>query len=356
MLYRIYNKITIIISDLIYLINLMIKVKNCREKKLFLIGTPEYHNIGDIAIMLGEINFLEYFFNRYALFEITMEIYNRNKKFIRCIIEEYDIILITGGGFLGNVWTEGNDMVIDILKYFKKNKVIILPSTIFYTNDDDGNKAFEKDRDSYQKHENLLIILREAISYENLKNNINLTGTSKQIIAPDMALYLNYPNGKISRDGVLLCFRNDKEKKITDVEYETIIRVLKEAGYNNFIHTDTAYQKRVKRKERELLLNKKVNEFIRSELVITDRLHGIIVCVITQTPCIAITSVSHKLLGVYEWFKDIPFIQFVKSYDKLQECIIKATLNKDYPYKILEFQSEFKKLADEIECFIERRI
>ena len=41
MLYRIYNKITIIISDLIYLINLMIKVKNCREKKLFLIGTHE---------------------------------------------------------------------------------------------------------------------------------------------------------------------------------------------------------------------------------------------------------------------------------------------------------------------------
>ena len=44
----------------------------------------------------------------------------------------------------------------------------------------------------------------------------------------------------------------------------------------------------------------KFKDFQKSELVITDRLHGMIFCYITKTPCIVMPNNNHKILMTYE--------------------------------------------------------
>ena len=51
--------------------------------------------------------------------------------------------------------------------------------------------------------------------------------------------------------------------------------------------------------------------------MITDRLHGMIFAAITQTPCIVLDSLSHKLRGCYEWLKDLDYILFADSVDEI---------------------------------------
>ena len=48
------------------------------------------------------------------------------------------------------------------------------------------------------------------------------------------------------------------------------------------------------KENREQLLKQKIEEFQSAELVITDRLHGMIFSVITGTPCIAFDNLMRK--------------------------------------------------------------
>ena len=56
-----------------------------------------------------------------------------------------------------------------------------------------------------------------------------------------------------------------------------------------------------------------MEQFAHAELVITDRLHGMIFCAITGTPCIVINSKSPKVAGCYEWIKNLDYIRFAEN-------------------------------------------
>jgi pyruvyl transferase EpsI len=62
--------------------------------------------------------------------------------------------------------------------------------------------------------------------------------------------------------------------------------------------------------QREKELNRIWGAFRESKLVITDRLHGMIFCAITNTPCIAINNNNGKVKDVYfSWLKDLNYIR-----------------------------------------------
>ena len=64
-------------------------------------------------------------------------------------------------------------------------------------------------------------------------------------------------------------------------------------------------------RRREFFLNKKLDEFAKAEIVITDRLHGMIFATITGTPCIAFDNLSNKVSGVYEWIMDQSYVKCI---------------------------------------------
>lgn len=61
-------------------------------------------------------------------------------------------------------------------------------------------------------------------------------------------------------------------------------------------------------------LEKQFETFRRAELVITDRLHGMIFAAITGTPCAVFFSMSHKVKGIYDWcLSGVEYIQHVEN-------------------------------------------
>jgi len=345
--YRILNRINLLISDMLLILNLFMKTKFHKGKKLFLVATPEYHNIGDIAIMEGAKKFLGKHFSQFPCYEITLEVFSRNKVLIKLIIKQKDSIFITGGGFLGDMWTESNDLVMHILNDYKKNSIIILSQTMFYTNDDKEND-FKKDKVIYENHNNCLLFVREKKSLKFVYENINFIGNSKCLLAPDMALCLDEEKIKKEREGVLLCLRNDKERKITPTDYNLILDQIKNCGFNKYFNTDTAYPKRVKRRDRIALLDNKVSEFLKSELVVTDRLHGMIIAAITKTPCVTIVSASPKILGVYKWIDHLSYIKVITNCNNLKNIIHNIKQDNNIFYKEDDLKNEFNNMSIEI--------
>ena len=83
------------------------------------------------------------------------------------------------------------------------------------------------------------------------------------------------------------------------------------------------------------------NKFRNSKLVITDRLHGMVFSAITKTPCIVTKSLDHKVIGTYEWIKNLNYIKLVEdlSFENINPLIRELMtlknfdeidLNKDY--------------------------
>ena len=75
-------------------------------------------------------------------------------------------------------------------------------------------------------------------------------------------------------------------------------------------------------KNREAEVERKLDEFRQSRLVITDRLHGMVFAAITGTPCIAFNNSSGKVEGVWRvWLRHLPYIKFVESADTASDSI-----------------------------------
>ena len=63
--------------------------------------------------------------------------------------------------------------------------------------------------------------------------------------------------------------------------------------------------KKVEIDERKKIVEDKMKEYASYELVITDRLHTMIFCYITKTPCLFLDNLNGKVLRVYnDWIKD----------------------------------------------------
>ena len=109
-------------------------------------------------------------------------------------------------------------------------------------------------------------------------------------------------------------------------------------------------------KTRNLIVNrkkeiqKKVDEFAAHELVITDRLHAMVFCAISRTPCLVLVSKSYKVQGVYEWLKECDYIKLINGTENIEnEIKDMISLKRD----ILEFNNStldayYEKLEEKI--------
>ena len=86
----------------------------------------------------------------------------------------------------------------------------------------------------------------------------------------------------------------------------------------------------------------------KSKLLITDRLHGMIFAVITNTPCIAFANKSGKVKGVYNWIsKDNDYVKFANSVEQFKQILEDLDLTKKYYYKNEELKKELLKIIGE---------
>jgi len=278
-----------------------------KRKIVFIVATPEHGNLGDQAIVYAERCFFEKL--KYEIIEIGNNNYLRSRDWIQGKISTNDVLVIDGGGNLGTLWPAEDDKICDIIDRFPENKIIVFPQTCYYDDCNEGKLRLERNQKIYTKSKNLTIMLRDRASYEFAIQNFK---TCKFIFAPDIVLSLPGIHLPKLREGVLLCFRKDKEQVFDSQIQDSIKLYLNKSGIS-FSDTSTVIRKGVNYLNRNLELRKKWNEFAASKLVITDRLHAMIFAAITGTPCLAIDNKSKKVGGTYDWIQDLKYIKYLEN-------------------------------------------
>lgn len=317
-----------------------------KGKKILLLLTPEYGNLGDHLIAVAATNFFREKLPEYKICEIPLDdITYSSEEILKKFSSDFDFVAITGGGFLGNLYLRVEVFFRMILKTFSSNKVVVLPQTIFFENNADGKREQKISAEEYKKHKNLSVFIRDS-SFEFVKNNMLLSSQNVRNV-PDIALFVNYSSLNEKRDGVLFCLRNDKEKSIDNEKVKTLLEIINRENLP-IRYTDTVVNHMILKENRENAVFEKAKEFSSAKLVITDRLHGMIFAVVTGTPCIALDNTTGKIKGVYNlWLKSVPYIIFVENIETITPELIKKLyeLPKQIysPEQFMDYWNEIKK-------------
>ncbi len=237
---------------------------------------------------------------------VPLSYYRKLKK----IISDEDILTIVGGGNTGDLYAGMEYRRGLLMKMFPNNKMILFPQTFTYS--DGINSTKNKSIKIFNKKKNLHILTREVNSYQV---GMELFPKAKVQLAPDVVLLGENLFKKhrrpeaYDRKGILFCLRGDQEK----VENSEVSRQLHRLILENKYEISTSDNVTSYNGEGYEFLKEKLAEQIKTsseqQLVITDRLHGMIFCYMTDTPCLFLDNSNKKVSGVFEWLRDCSFIR-----------------------------------------------
>lgn len=245
---------------------------------------------------------------------------------------------------MGDVYVIEEGVRRSIAEVFPKNKIIVFPQTIHFSKTKRGRDEMKKTVKSYDGHKNLTLIARESVSYDIMRKDFV---NNKVLLTPDIVLSMDYKK-RYSRKGALMCIRSDVEGKLTALEKEKLNSWLGDR-FQDVRYTDTVtYNRFYFLSPRRFIVAFKLRQFAHAEFVVTDRLHGMVFAAITGTPCIVFSNFNHKVKGVYEWVKDLGYIQYCESTKDLEKIDIEKLMDDAKIYDPGTFDKYWDLIRSEI--------
>lgn len=271
---------------------------------------PNYSNVGDSAIWLGEIKALQSFFGR-PPFQICECLH---QSMTLPALEQDVQIILSGGGNFGDLWKPFQLFRERVVAHYSLNRIVLMPQTIHFSRVSNLNRC----RRIFLSHSNLCIMARDIPSFEIAQTLHN----GQTELVPDMAFAL----GKISPPckpsvQILALLRSDKEMmkrekqvfpsempvldwlvepKLIEgrllVHLEKFERLIGLTAHKPLSFFRTFLFNRMAR----VRLRRGCAILARGKVVITDRLHGHILCVMMNIPHVVLDNSYGKIASFRE--------------------------------------------------------
>ena len=132
----------------------------------------------------------------------------------------------------------------------------------------------------------------------------------------------------------MFLIRRDIEKSLKEEDFNKIKDIVEKE--HKVIVSDTVVDKKVNEINRNCELKRIFKKIKKAKLVVTDRLHGMVFCAITNTPCLVLSNYNHKVKGTYEWIKHLDYIKFIEKIDNV----------KKYKNEVLTSNSRYEPLTE----------
>lgn len=344
---KLINKIKAKLQYNIYHAQLITKLLINNHPTAYVFGAPLQRNMGDQAQTFCISNWIKKNYKNYKVRIIVIPHTTNNIiNLIHRNIKKDDKIFFHSGYHITDIYNV-LDLYTKCIKTFKDHKIICFPQTI---NFEDENKLI-KTAKTYSSHNDLTLMCRDEKSFKIAKKYFN---TKHILLYPDIVTSLigKYQfNNK--RDGVLFCIRNDVESFYSK---EQIISLIKKFSCRTKV-TDTTItiSPYYIVKHRLEIIEQILNYYSTFKVIITDRYHGTIFSLISNTPVIVISSTDHKLSSGVKWFPENIFGKYINFANNLDEAynIAQNYLNVEIDYKLLppyfenNYYSKLKDLIDE---------
>ena len=312
--------------------------------KAFVIGTPSHANIGDSAIAIAEIRFLQNALQRkMPVKEITVREIQKFNKLLQNPQSAKNHYFWHGGGNMGDQWYNEEMIRQRFIMGYRDCRFVIFPQTIFYSDTESGQSK-KNDSKAIYNHPDITIVAREKTSFEIMKK---VYPEAQHLLTPDIVLSSTMEDyGVINRkrEGVLFISRSDPEKAVDEGVWEKIADSVESLG-RKVIFSDMISDVPLTKENRMECVRRKMQDICDAELVITDRLHGMVFAALTGTPCIVFSNYSHKVKGTYDWISYLPYICYVESFEEAKRAIPSLLSLQESKYEKKPLQLYFDELS-----------
>ncbi len=281
------------------------------EKKVALLDFPNHSNVGDSAIYLGERTYL----NRIGINVCySCEHVTYSKKYLAERIGD-GLILLHGGGNLGDLWPEYQLFRELVIKDFPDNPIIQLPQTIHFRHQNSILRA----RNIMRAHNNFFLFVRDKRSLDFAENELKVPAA----LCPDLAFALGpLKRPKNPAHDILWLARTDQESAGTTLPRNFSPKNVK----TDWLYEKETFYLRVNRKLSKVLANyhgslisqrqsllsgsykrlalmrliRGCNILSTGRVVIVDRLHAHILCLLLGIPHYIVDNSYGKLKSFYD--------------------------------------------------------
>ncbi len=294
------------------------------RRHVFVALAADYGNLGDLAITSAQVKFLAQTYSDAIIECIPISSSFSAIKVLRRRIRPEDVITLVGGGNTGDMYDDIQYLRELFIRNFHGNQIISFPQTIEFSRSLYGRWARRRARRVYGQHPNLSVMARDTKSFECAKA---LFGGNRVVLAPDVVLSLDETEPVHERQGVLMVLRTDREQNLGS---EDLVRLRTHFGKSGQVSERDTHVGDVRLDARGAALELEAfwAACRESELIVTDRLHGMIFSVITGTPCIAFDSRTGKVGNFYrDWLINHPGVTLADSLGAI------ATLTTPSPHR-----------------------
>lgn len=283
-----------------------------------LYGLPYYDNIGDTLIWNGTLELLKHSGHK-CLATCGWNSYPCRK------LNPDTTILISGGGYFGDVWRKAWQNVLDGISPNKDNPIIILPCSIFYENEE----LRDRDAEYLAQFKKLKIFVRDEASLKIARTYFK----NHSELVPDMAFgmskkFIKRWANRIYEKKALLFQRTDKERTELPAgipndcevhDWEAMERPMRGDRYLmriygwchrlSIINTSLPDKTRtwlLKNIRRKMLTASGVRQLSRYETIYSTRLHATILAMLLGRTVYFIDNSYGKIGSYYRtWLSDV---------------------------------------------------
>jgi pyruvyl transferase EpsO len=167
-----------------------------------LIDFPHHANVGDSAIWLGEISYLQ---SRRCKLRYICDSQNYNQDALRAVLGE-SIVLLHGGGNFGDIYPNHQELKEKVIRSFPAHRIIQLPQSIHFAGGDNLVRA----KLILAQHKDFHFVTRDTASHRLAQDHFQC----KLYLCPDSALMLDLkPLASRQKSvNVVVLSRTDDEK------------------------------------------------------------------------------------------------------------------------------------------------
>lgn len=286
-----------------------------RGERIHLIDPPDHPNVGDCAILLGELDFFKRELPDSKVGFHDWSTYSRSSD---RHIERGSVLLMHGGGNFGDIWPHHHQFRLEILRRFPKRPTIQLAQSIHF----DSPKALQETRDAIAAHSDFTLLARDTKSEAFARANFDC----HVALCPDMAFAMDRIVRKPATVDAFCLLRTDKEAV---APHEGIKKQLNQMGLSAEAGDwmddprtaerlwDRLYSKltrkfpaaypllaplafTARRRYAEARLRVGIDLLSRGRIVVTDRLHAHILSTLLGIPNVVFRSFDAKAAAFYD--------------------------------------------------------
>lgn len=283
------------------------------ERHICLIDPPNYPNVGDCAILLGELEFLKTRFPASKLSFFDLDSYSEG---CEQLIDQASIILIHGGGNFGDIYPRHQDLRVRLLERFKGKRIVQFPQSISFADP----VALARTAEAIASHGDFHLLVRDLVSHAFATENF----ACQTWLSPDMAFWLDL-RARSAIHEVFCLLRSDKEAV---ADHDAILSAIRDRTSDVEVSDWMAEPDTLTRRlDRRLLWQTHrrprltwplmpamlavrrryaqdrviagIDLLSRGRIVVTDRLHAHIMCCLMGIPNLVFDSFDGKVSALH---------------------------------------------------------